>query len=627
LTPATAGPHVDPAEAHGDGSLWLLRLRFTTRSERIALRDADYWAKKYGGVHRHCVASRYQVFNAEQCGWQGRLPYPASSATAKGAVMNRLLMCFLVLFTACGGDGGGTPERNLVALTVTPPSPSVPKGLTQQFVAVGTFSDSSREDLLNGVAWSSGAPAVATVNASGLASALSEGSSVIKATYPTGNGYLTASVNLSVTPATLREIAITPNPAFSGVALTLKLTATGIYTDATRIEVSALAIWSSDTPWVVTVDPTTGLTTGVSLGSGMISAAIGSITGATPLAIVANVWSPTGGLSKGRSGHTGTLLPNGSVLVVGGCCIGETSASAELYDFAARTWSSTGRLDVLPFWGGTATLLPNGKVLVVGGVNTDKRPIYFGLGDLYDPATGMWSPTGRLGTPRYGATATLLASGKVLVAGGQGAPVNDQMPETGVLASAELYDPAAGTWSPTGSLLTVRAGHTATLLPNGKVLVIGGGTSAELYDPDAGIWSTTGSLSEIRSGHTATLLSNGKVLVVGGYHRPEDLATAELYDPATGTWSLTGILSVGRSNHTATVLSSGEVLVAGGGNAFGTHSSAEVYDPVAGTWAITSSLSIGRLGHSATLLANGTILVSGGVSNDGSYTPSAELYW
>ena len=126
------------------------------------------------------------------------------------------------------------------------------------------------------------------------------------------------------------------------------------------------------------------------------------------------------------------------------------------------------------------------------------------------------------------------------------------------------------TFNTTGSMSVARSRHTATLLNNGKVLVAGGGggsscfASAELYDPATGTWSTTGSMNVARSGHTATLLNNGKVLVAGGTGGSLPFASAELYDPATGTWSTTGSMNVSRGHHTATLLNNGKVLVAGG---------------------------------------------------------------
>ncbi len=165
----------------------------------------------------------------------------------------------------------------------------------------------------------------------------------------------------------------------------------------------------------------------------------------------------------------------------------------------------------------TATLLPNGKVLVAGGYGPAGQIGYLITAELYDPASGTWSATGSLANARMGHTATLLPNGKVLVAGGKGPSAVPDYSGMG----AELYDPASGTWSLTGSLSWPRADHTATLLPNGKVLVVGGASDVdrigELYDPALGTWSDTDYMADVRSHHTATLLPNGKVLVAGGY--------------------------------------------------------------------------------------------------------------
>ena len=197
--------------------------------------------------------------------------------------------------------------------------------------------------------------------------------------------------------------------------------------------------------------------------------------------------------------------------------------------------------------------------------------------ELYDPATGTWSPTAQ---PRHGAAISYRNSPAQRHGAGPGGIRN------GIdLASAELYNPAAGTWWDTGSLSRGREFHTATLLPNGKVLVAGGRgfglvelASAELYDPATGTWSATGSLNTARYDHTATLMRNGMVLVAGG--NPGELDSAELYDPATGTWSLTGSLNTPRKDHAATLLPSGMVLVTGGSLRFKIPlASAELYDP------------------------------------------------
>jgi N-acetylneuraminic acid mutarotase len=206
-------------------------------------------------------------------------------------------------------------------------------------------------------------------------------------------------------------------------------------------------------------------------------------------------------------------------------------------------------------------------VLVAGGFDTGLDPV--GSAELYDPATGSWTLTGSLNTARYFHTATLLPNGMVLVAGGLACC-------TFISASAELYDPTSGTWTPTGSLNIARDSHTAILLPNGMVLVAGGfdstsnaSASAELYDPASGTWTSAGNLNNARVYHTATFLPNGMVLVAGGRDGPsftpsDILSSAELYDPASGSWTVTGSLNAVRAYHMATLLPNGMVLVAGG---------------------------------------------------------------
>ena len=211
--------------------------------------------------------------------------------------------------------------------------------------------------------------------------------------------------------------------------------------------------------------------------------------------------------------------------------------------------------------------------------------------------------TTRLNFLRSGHSATLLPGGQVLVAGGGS-------------RSAEVFDPASGTWMTTGSPVAARQDHSATLLPNGKVLVAGGTeggaylATVELYNPASGTWSPTASLAAARNQHTATLLPGGKVLVAGGYNGGP-LATAELYDPASGTWTPAGALTGGRYGHTATLLASGKVLVAGGSGAI---RGAELYDPTSGTWTSAGLLTAlyGRSNPTATLLPNGKVLLAGG---------------
>ncbi len=193
----------------------------------------------------------------------------------------------------------------------------------------------------------------------------------------------------------------------------------------------------------------------------------------------------------------------------------------------------------------TATVLSDGRVLIAGGVDMDIPEVLVSA-ELYDAATGTFSPTGPMATARAGHTATLLSDGRVLIAGGRNL---DGGRDWIALSSAELYDPATGTFSPTGPMATARTGHTATLLSDGRVLIAGGDaggdvvTTAELYDPKTGTFSPTGSLATARELHTATLLSDGRVLIAGGSDGSRDLASAELYDAKTGAFSPTGSMS------------------------------------------------------------------------------------
>ena len=353
-------------------------------------------------------------------------------------------------------------------------------------------------------------------------------------------------------------------------------------------------------------------------------------------------WAATGSLNVARSGHTATLLSDGKVLVVGGT---RSAFETELYDPTAGTWIRTGD-DVCAedrkyidsnFFAHvqvrTATLLTNGKVLVAGPR----------CAELYDPVTGTWMQTGSMNVARTRHTASRLADGTVLVAGGA---TSSWYADT---ASAEIYDPITGVWTLTGALAGGRYGHTSTVLRDGRVLVAGGHTIAEyawmtwayygmeIFDPLKGTWTNVGSPILPRDSHTATLLPSGKVLVAGGQDDGGLVKAFEVFDPATGTSSIPGYLNFPRELAVATALPNGDVFLTGGGSIWGTPanvlhfentSDAETYDTTSGKWLLAGQQITPRMGHTATLLRDGRVLVAGGVGSGDApaLLASAELY-
>jgi hypothetical protein len=354
---------------------------------------------------------------------------------------------------------GAGNANGLLSITVTPANPSIPLGETQQFTATGHYQGGSTKNLTASVLWNSSAPGVATINAAGLASSVSLGSTTITATLVTATPFAQA----------------------------------------------------------------TGVTPGTPISNPL---PVSPISGSTTLTVTAG-FVLTGSLNTARENHTATLLNNGTVLVAGG-------------------------------YNGSSGVLASAE--------------------LYNPATGTFTATGSLNTARENHTATLLNNGMVLMAGGYNT-------SSATLASAELYNPATGTFTPTGSMNTARSLHTATLLNNGMVLIAGGYNgsylaSAELYNPATGTFSyASGSLDVARYWHRATLLNNGLVLIAGGFNSSSDLASAELYDPTTGTFTYTGSLNTARVMDTATLLNNGRVLIAAGSNCCGILASGELYEP------------------------------------------------
>jgi hypothetical protein len=312
------------------------------------------------------------------------------------------------------------------------------------------------------------------------------------------------------------------------------------------------------------------------------------------------------------------------------------TVSASLSFLGASHTSKTPRGTVIsaapmlePRSGHTATLLPNGKVLIAGGMRRNQD--FYKSAELYDPSTGKFVPTGGMSMGRVGHTAVLLLSGKVLIAGG--------WIGHGCTDSAELYNPTTGKFTSVAAKMTMPRGDArATLLTNGDVLITGGGYS----DSPAGIASAEilqvvdmsfhplQPMHFARVSHTATLLHDGCVLIVGG--RGERVnAIAEIYDPKTQGFTETGRLITARYKHIAGLLPDGRVLVAGGSDErdwSGNLSSAEIYNPKTGMFTAAPSLSTARfkLPGEAVVLKSGALLIAGGAKGVDVFDPTAGTF-
>jgi Kelch motif/Galactose oxidase, central domain len=324
-----------------------------------------------------------------------------------------------------------------------------------------------------------------------------------------------------------------------------------------------------------------------------------------------------------RSGHTATLLPNGKVLIAGGMRRNQDFyKSAELYDPPSGRFFATGEMS-LGRVGQIAVLLGSGKVLVAGGwvghACTDSA-------ELYDPSTGKFTLlAARMATRRGGARATILPNGDVLITGG----ADHDSP--GGIVSAELFRVSDMSFHAVSPMHFARLSHTATLLRDGRVLVVGGrgdkvNTVAEIFDPKTQRFAETGSLATARYKHTAGLLPDGRVLVAGGSDERDwsgNLNSAEIYDPRTGKFSHAPSLISARFKlpEQAVAMQSGELLIAGGS------SKVELFDSGAGKFVVASG-EIGGPWHfmSETRLQDGRVLLAGGYANNDRATAQAWIY-
>jgi len=362
------------------------------------------------------------------------------------------------------------------------------------------------------------------------------------------------------------------------------------------------------------------------------------------VSVVPAGFTSAGEMTEPRDGHTATLLADGRVLVAGGEL---SDASAEIFDPETGKFSATGSFGSERAFS-TATLLLDGRVLFAGGLSPETdltgHLTILNTTEIFDPATGLFSSSAKMQSPRESHTAARLLDGRVLITGGIDSPGGGGA----AVSAAEIFDPVTGTFAQTGGMHTERADHTATLLPNGDVLVAGGWNGhrvdasddppwdplfTELYSPDGHVFNTGADMSTTRIHHLAVDLGNSGVLMLGGipslqniHAQPPHPQYAELY--VLNSKSFLGFheLRLARQSYTATLLPDGKVLLVGGSDEAGPSNSVDLLDVSDGSLTPSGALSTARVGHTATLLKDGRVLVTGGTDANGKTLASAEIY-
>jgi hypothetical protein len=531
--------------------------------------------------------------------------------------------------------------KGLASIAIAPTTGTLPLGISQRFVATGTFADGHAADVSDAVTWTSSAPAIADIDAAtGLADALTLGTTTIAAT----SGTVSGTLSLGTVAATIQSMVVAPATLQTGVGITRRFTATGTFSDGSVADVTASAAWAAQIPGVASVS--NGAASGLALGSTSVTATLGTVAASASVAVTTNTWTAVSQMPTERvAGHTATLLANGKLLVAGGVrSAGAGTAAVDLFDPLNGTWTSMAPMNAMRS-SHTATLLPDGRVLVVGGstVSTAAAKGYVNntSAEIYDPAANTWTLAAPMTAARSHHTATLLPDGKVLVVGGENLLYL-------VEPTAEIYDPAVNAWSaPRAQPVAERSQHTATLLPSGLVLIAGGFdivnglltplNTAELYDPVLHTTATTDldgvvtttitggqdftaatPMAFAHYGQSATRLADGRVVVVGG-----NTTQTELYDPVAAAWTTHGPTAATHSSHGAVLLADGRLLVVGGTQF--AQPAAELFDPAAGIWTAAAAMLVTRSNPTATLLPDGSVLVCGGAPDSAGV--DCETWW
>lgn len=347
-----------------------------------------------------------------------------------------------------------------------------------------------------------------------------------------------------------------------------------------------------------------------------------------------NTWSSAASFNQARYFHAVVLLPSGSLVAVGGTDGSAARFSVERFD-PPKGFKQAAASMLNAITPETVTRLPNGRLLITGIRIGDQNTNFT---EIYDVDLNIWSIHAPMNQIRRYHTATLLPDGKVLVIGGLG-----ETYQSTVLNTAEIYDPVEETWTMAASMTDARAFHTATLLADGRVMVVGGNNkdlmnpaiaSVEIYNPRSNTWSLTASPNQPRMYHNALLLNDGRVMIAGGLVRNaggssfSSFNSVEIFDPNNQTWFEAAPMSnevnndYGKQDFTMTLLPDGRVLVTGGLSGLVYYARIERYDPATNTWANLGLLPSKRAGHTATLMGDGRVLLAGGSNYDSTATPS-----
>ncbi|MGD0165551.1 MAG: IPT/TIG domain-containing protein, partial [Candidatus Sulfotelmatobacter sp.] len=358
--------------------------------------------------------------------------------------------------------------------------------------------------------------------------------------------------------------------------------------------------------------------TGLSPTSGVVGTSVtitgtgfGPTQGTSSITFNGTATTSTGWNGSSIAVPVPTGATTGNVVVT----VGGLASNGVGFTVQPRTFvGTTGQMEA-SLYGQTATQLTTGQVLIAGGMSAsgveNNAELYTATSQSFAAAANA------MNIARWLHTATLLNDGTVLIAGGS------NLSNETTLNSAEIYDPVAGTFTLLPNTLnTARVGHTATLLSNGQVLIVGGYdpatgiiSDAELYDPTAQVFIDLGNTNTPHFHHTATLLQNGQVLITGGETDPTPSGaynTAEVFNPATWTFTVLSVnMTTAREGHAAILLNKGQVLITGGDlPAAGSLNTAEIYDPVANTFtAVSATMTSPRIYHDAVLLNGGTVLL------------------